>query len=142
MNLTPDYSILFQIVIFLLVWRGLVSIVIGPTRNVLDERARRTVAAQELAHKLVGAAQHDRDTYDQAVRDRRAQLAAESASARATAQGESASLLAQARAAANDALATQRVGVAGQVDAARQRLGSETQQVADLMLARVTGGAG
>lgn len=137
--LAPDYSIILQIVLFLLVWKGLASLAINPTHEVLDERARRTVAAEQLAKQLVGAAEHDRETYDRAVHERRAQMAAESASARAAAQEESGRLLAQARSAANDALAERRAEVAAQIDAARQRLGGETGEIADLMLRQVRG---
>jgi len=139
MNLIPDYSILLQIIIFLLVWKGLSSLAFAPTTAVLDERARRTVAAEDLAKQLVSAAGEDRATYDRAVHERRAQMSAESASARASAQEEATRLLTQARAEANAAFATQRDAVAEQIVSARQRLAAETQEVANLMLERVQG---
>jgi len=137
MNLIPDYSILLQIIIFLLVWKGLSSLAFAPTTAVLDERARRTVAAEDLAKQLVSAAGEDRATYDRAVHERRAQMSAESASARASAQEEATRLLTQARAEANAAFATQRDAVAEQIVSTRQRLAAETQEVANLMLERV-----
>jgi len=139
--LAPDYTIFVQIILFLLVWKGLSAIAFAPTHEVLDERSRRTVAAEELARELVSAAEEDRATYDRAVHERRAQMSAESAAARAAAQEESGRLLAQARADANDALVSQRADVAGQIETARRALSTETQQVADLMLNRVQGGA-
>jgi F0F1-type ATP synthase membrane subunit b/b' len=141
MNLFPDHTIVYQIILFVLVWKGLSRIVFTPIHEVFDERSQRTVAAEELAQQLVVAAQNDRETYDIAVRERRTQLATESANARSVAQEESARLLEAARAAANQELSERRTEVAGQIAAARQRLAAGADDIAQEMLRRVSGGA-
>src|SRR5215468_8304204 len=119
MQLTPDFTIILQVAIFIVVWLGLRSLVFEPTQQVLAERRRRTVEAHENAEGMMGAAQADRPRQaaaaesDAHIEAARAQIAAELASHRAT--------------------------VAAQVEQARRTLSAEAQTIATEMLQRVTG---
>ena len=141
MNLTPDATLILQVILFIIVWRGLSRLAFAPTSAVLEQRARRTVAAEEEAVAMVSSAEADRDTYDRTVHERRAQMATEIAGARNSAQEESSRALTEARDAANQALAAQRAAVAEQIEVARAKLSAGADEIADEMLSRVTGSA-
>ncbi len=140
MNLTPDYSLIIQVLLFLVVWAGLSRLAFAPTREVLDQRLRRTVAAEREAADLVVSATSDQETYDTTVLQRRQQLAANTAAARTAAQEESSRALSDARDAANRALDAQRAVVAEQIESARTKLSSSAADIAGQMLSRVTEG--
>ena len=141
MNLTPDSTLFIQVLLFLVVWAGLSRLAFAPTREVLEQRTRRTVAAQQEAVAMVASADADRDSYDATVQERRQQLAANTATARATAQQESSRALDAAREAANQALATRREAVVRQIESARGTLGATADDIARQMLDRVSGSA-
>ncbi len=140
MNLTPDHTLIYQVILFIFVWIGLSRMAFAPTSEVLDKRRGRTVAAEEEAVSMVASADSDRETYDRKVHERRAQLSAETASARASAQEESAQVLNSARESANQALNAQRAAVAGQIESARKTLANDVDAIANQMLTRVSGG--
>jgi len=141
MNLQPDIvHLLGQVVIFIFVWIGLSRMAFAPTSTVLDQRRKRTVAAEEEASAMVASAEADRETYEVTVHQRRAQMSEETTTARNRAQEESAKVLAEARESANQALAAQRDAVAKQVDSARDALAKSADDIAKQMLGRVTGG--
>ncbi len=141
MNLTPDFTLVLQVILFIIVWRGLSRLAFTPTSEVLAQRVQRTVAAEREAVAMVSSAGADRDTYDRTVQERRAQMATEIASARNAAQEESSRALNDAREAANKGLAAQRAVVAEQIDSARAKLSSSADEIAAQMLGRVTGNA-
>jgi F-type H+-transporting ATPase subunit b len=138
-NLTPDYSIVVQVAIFLAVFLGLRWLVFDPVQRVLAERARRTVEALHTAEEMIAAAHADRARYDDAVRQRRLEMAREAEAARHAAIEESNREIAAARAAISRELAAHRAAVAAQVEAARRTLSAEAEIIAAEMLQRVTG---
>lgn len=141
MNLTPDFTIFVQVAIFLAVYFGLRRLAFDPMQRVLAERDRRTVQAQHSAEAMIAAAHADRARYDEAVHERRVQMAREAETARHAAIEESNREIAAARAAIARELATQRATVAAQVDTARRALGAQAEQIAAEMLERVVRGA-
>jgi F0F1-type ATP synthase membrane subunit b/b' len=141
MQLTPDISILFQIAIFLAVFAGLRALVFTPMQQVLADRHRRTVESEHSAEVMIETAQGDRARYDEAVHQRRLQLAREAEAARHAAIEESNQAIVGARAAIAQELASQRAVVAAQVETARRALGAQAESIAAEMLQRVTGGA-
>ena len=78
-------------------------------------------------------------TYEEAVRQRRIEMAREAEGARHNAIEESNRQIAEARAAIGRDLAAHRAGVAAQVEAARRVLRAEADSIAEEMLQRVTG---
>ena len=141
MQLAPDFTIILQIAIFIVVWLGLKKLAFEPTQRVLAERDRRTVQAAEQAVLLEAAAHADRARYDDALRDQRHRMVQEAETARHAAIEESNQQIAAARAAIAQELASQRAAVAAQVDTARRTLAAEAGSVAEAMLQRVAGGA-
>ena len=140
MNLTPDYSIVVQVAIFLLVFVGLRRLVFDPMQRVLAERDRRTVQAVQAAEATIATAHADRARYDEAVHQRRVEMAREAEAARHAAIEASNREVAEARAAIARELAGHRAAVAAQVEAARRALGAQADGIAAEMLQRVTGG--
>jgi len=139
MQLTPDFSIVYQVAIFLIVWIGLRALVFEPTQQVLEDRRRRTIEAEHSAEAMVASSEGDRARYDAAVHQRRLELQREAEAARRTAIEESNRTIAGARAAIAQELATHRAQVGAQVDAARRALHAEADTIADEMLRRVIG---
>ncbi len=141
MNLTPDFSLILQVILFIVVWQGLSRLAFAPTREVLDQRHKRTVAAELHAAAMVNSAKDDQTAYEKTVQERRSQMATETAAARAAAQEESSKALNDARGAANQSLAAQRAAVADQISAARTKLSGSADDIARQMIARATGNA-
>lgn len=140
MQLTPDYTIFFQVAIFIAVWLGFRALAFAPTEAVLEERNRRTVLAHQSAEAMIAAAQADRARYEDAVHRRRVQMAQESEAARHVAVEESDAQIAATRAAIALELTAQREAIAAQVETARRALAGEAEHIAVEMLQRVTGG--
>jgi len=140
MDLTPDYTLLVEVITFIALWFGLTKLVFEPMRRVLDDREERTVEAEAQAAHLYADAQTVQDDYEKTLHDMRVELSQESLAARARMQEDQARTLAEARAAGAEQLAATRAALAEQVRQARQTLAGEAQQVAAAMLARVTVG--
>ena len=81
MQLAPDYTIFFQVALFVVFWMVFKALVVGPTTEVLDERHRRTVQAGHDAEQLAADAVADRARYDQKLLEQRHLMAQEAASA-------------------------------------------------------------
>jgi F0F1-type ATP synthase membrane subunit b/b' len=141
MQLTPDYTIIIQVAIFIAVWLGLRALIFTPTEHVLAVRHERTVQAHTAAEAMIAAAQADRARYEDALHQRRVLLAQEAAAARQEAAAESDRQIAATRAAIAEELGKQREAVAAQVEVARRSLAADAERIATEMLQRVTGGA-
>jgi F-type H+-transporting ATPase subunit b len=139
-NLTPDISLLYQVAVFLVVFFGLRKLLFQPMQRVLEERARRTVHAQHGAEDLIEAAHADRTRYDDAVRERRIEMAREAEAARHAAIEESNRQIAETRAAIAHELAAHRAAIAAQVEQASRALAAQAESIAAEMLERVTQG--
>jgi F-type H+-transporting ATPase subunit b len=139
MSLTPDHTLLVEVVVFVALWFGLTKLVFQPMRRVLDDREDRTFEAEAEAAHLYAGAQTARDDYEKTLHDMRVELSQESLAARARMQEEQARTLAEARTAAAEQLAATRSALAEQVQRARRTLAGEAQQIATAMLARVVG---
>lgn len=140
MNLTPDSTIFLQVAIFFAVFFGLRFLVFDPMQRVLADRDRRTVQAKHAAEDLIAGAHADRARYDEAVHQRRLQMAQEAEAARRAAIEESNRQIAAARSAIGHELNQQRAAVAAQVETARRALSAEAEGIAAEMLQRVTTG--
>jgi F-type H+-transporting ATPase subunit b len=139
-NLTPDWSILYQVAIFLVVYFGLRKLIFEPMQHVIAERNRRTVQAEHTAEHLIEAAHADRAKYDESVRERRATMAREAEAARHAAIEESNRQIGEARNAISRELASHRAAIAAQVEQARRALSEQADSIATEMLDRVTQG--
>ncbi len=138
MDLTLDYSFAIQLATFIILWIGLKRLLFDPVLQVLDERAKRTVAAQAEAERMIASADAAREAYERSIHELRVEMAHEAATARAAAQDEYQRTLAEARAAATEELVAMRAAVAAQVETARRQLAEHADTVAAEMLERVT----
>jgi len=140
MQLFPDLTIFIQVAFFIVFWMVFKTMVVGPTRDVLDARHRRTVEAAHDAERLAGTAEADRARYDQSLIAQRQTMAQEAEAARHAAITASNEEIAAARAKIAHDMAHRRDLVARQVEEARRALAAEADQVAGEMLARVSQG--
>lgn len=139
MSLTVDYSIILQIVTFLVVWAFLKRLVFDPFSQVVETRQARTTGTQAAAAALSADAGILRTRYDGAIAAARTEIAQQSDAARKGAQEESDRALGAARSAATDTMAQKRDAAAREVDTARQTLLAQAESVANEMLARCSG---
>jgi F-type H+-transporting ATPase subunit b len=139
LQLEPDYTIVLQVAVFIIVWLGLKSLVFTPMQRVLAERDRRTVQAEQGARAMAITADAERARYDEALREQRHRMMREAETARHTAIEDSNRQIAAARADIALELARHRAEIASQVDAARRTLATEAESVATEMLAQVSG---
>jgi len=139
MQLTPDYTLIIQVAIFIVVWLGFRTLVFEPTQQVLADRRRRTVEAHESAEAMIGAAHSDQARYEEALRQRRLELAQEAERARQVALSESGAQISAVRATIAEEMAAHRAAVMAQVESARRALSAEAETIAKEMLQRVTG---
>ena len=140
MKLYPDLSLFIQVAIFLIVWLGLRRFAFAPMQEALDERHRRTVEAEHSAEAMVAAAHADRARYEEAVRERRLEMAQEAERARHSAIEDSNRQLAAARAEIARDLAAHRAVIAAQVEAARRTLAADAENLGAEMLQRAVRG--
>lgn len=141
MQLVPDYTLVIQIIAFVVLWVGLKRLVFEPMMDALDARNDRTVAVRAEAERLLAAAQEAQHDYEKSLHDLRVRMAQEAARARSAAQEEGARALAEAREAANEELRKMRAQVAAQIEDARRSLTAQADEIAREMLGRVTAGA-
>jgi len=141
MELTPDFSLVVQVIFFIVLWMGLKRLLFGPVLEVLDSRHERTIGTMEKAAEVKASAEAVREDCGQAVREARMKLAREAEEARKSARDEHATVLASARKDAADEIARFRASLAEQVGKARSALEKEAQSIAAQMLDRVTGKA-
>jgi F-type H+-transporting ATPase subunit b len=139
MNLVPDYSLVLQILTFLVLWIFLKRLLFDPVLRVLAEREERTVGARKKADAFMAIVERDREEYEHSVYAARAQLAQEAAAARKVAQDEAAQLIGAQRDAVAEELTRLRATIASQVEQARRSLAAEAASIAAEMLARVSG---
>jgi F-type H+-transporting ATPase subunit b len=140
MDLSIDLSFLVQLILFGILWFGLKKLVFDPVLDVLDERRKRTVAAQEEAERLIRAAETARAEYEQSLHTKRIEMAQETSAARTAALEESQRALANARAAAQEEISRLRALVNAQVEDARRGLATQADAIAAQMLDQVARG--
>ena len=136
MSLTVDYSVILQIITFVIVWAFLKRLVFDPFSQVVETREARTTGTLSMAAALSADAGTAHTRYDGAISAARTEIAQQSDAARKSAQEESDRTLATARSAAADSMAQKREAAAREVDTARQTLLSQADTVANEMLAR------
>lgn len=139
MSLTVDYSVILQIITFVVVWAILKRLVFDPFSQVVEARQARTIGTQAAATALSAEAGTTRTRYDGAIATARTELAQQSDAERKSAQEESEQALGAARSEASRTMARQREAVAAEIDGARQTLMAQAESVANEMLGRCTG---
>jgi F-type H+-transporting ATPase subunit b len=138
-----DYSVLFQIVAFLLLWLLLTKLLFHPFLRVIEEREKRTEGARDEAGVLLAETERLRREYESRMakaRDEgeagRQAIVAEAARAREQ-------VLARARESAASFLQVNRQQIARELEDTRRLVGQEAQaaarQIAEKILGRKIG---
>ena len=142
MELVPDYTLIVQIILFVVLWMGLKKLLFEPVLAVLEEREQRTVGRIALAGEEKARAGEAESEYKSAIREARVKVARESEAAEKQAWEEHGQALAAAREKAAEEIGRSRTELATAVEEAKGKLGTEAERIAEEMLVRVTGRAG
>jgi F-type H+-transporting ATPase subunit b len=134
-----DYSIIYQIVLFLVLWIILNKVLFGPYLNLLDERERRTVGAQHDSTDLEHEGTRLRAQYEEKIAQ--AQAAGYAAKEAILQEGrqQREKLLSQTRAEAMNMLEGARREVDSQMQRERELAVAEARTVAHEMANKVLG---
>ena len=134
-----DYSIVYQIVLFLTLWIILSKVLFRPYLNLLEERERRTTGAQHDAADLEQEGARLRAEYEQAIARAQTSGYAAKESILQEAREQREKLLSQAREEAMTLLEGVRREVASQLQKERQFAAAEARVVAQEMVDKILG---
>ncbi len=134
-----DYSIAYQIVLFLVLWVILSKVLFGPYLNLLDERERRTTGAQHDSSDLEQEGARLRAQYEEKIAQ--AQTAGHASREAILQEGrqQREKLLTQAREGAMSMLEGVRREVESQMQRERQLAAAEARTVAQEMVEKILG---
>ena len=134
-----DISVLYQIIIFVLLWLALSKILFRPYLNLLDERERRTTGAQHDSGELEREGARLKAEYEEKLAQARAAGTATKDAIVQEGRQERERVLQQARDEAARTLEGARREVQSQLDQERQLLASEVAEVARDMVSKILG---
>jgi F-type H+-transporting ATPase subunit b len=142
MELVPDYTLVVQIVLFVVLWMGLKRLLFEPVLGVLEEREARTRGRERQAREGKARAVEAQGHYEEAIREARVKVAREGEAAEKAAWEEHARAVAAAREKAVEEIARSRRELVVAVEEAGGKLGVEAEKIAEEMVERVTGRLG
>jgi F-type H+-transporting ATPase subunit b len=134
-----DISVLYQIIIFVLLWLALSKILFRPYLNLLDERERRTTGAQHDSGELEREGARLKAEYEEKIAQARVVGTATKDAIVQEGRQERERVLQQARDEAGRTLEGARREVQSQLDRERQLLASEVAEVARDMVSKILG---
>ena len=134
-----DYTLVYQLIIFLVLWAILSRVVFRPYLGLLDERERKTSGARREAAELESEAERLKAEYDEKIAQAEASgnVAKESIVNEARQQRDE--LLTRAREEASSALERVRQELGSQMTNERQIAIAEAQNVARDMASKILG---
>ena len=134
-----DYSVIYQVILFFLLWIVLSKILFRPFLDLLEERERRTIGAQHDATDLEREGTQLRAQYEDKIAQ--AQAAGYAAKEAVLQEGrqQRERLLSQAREEAASMLEAARREVEGQMEKERQLAAAEAGVVAQQMVHKILG---
>ena len=139
MDLSLNYTILLQIILFLVLWACLKRMLFDPMSALLAAREQRTTGTLATAASLMAEVDRARAQHAEAVHNARLGIAQQIETSRKAMQAEYERIIANARAESAAELARQRAALAQELAAVRRTLAGEADAVAGEMLRRVTG---
>ena len=143
--LSPDGSLLFVLVLFLVLVPILNRILFKPITRVLDEREQLTVGSSDDARAILNSIDHRLEEYEEGIRVARSEGYEIVAQRRIAAGAERDARLDAARAEADAKIAGARAQLASDASDARIRLESDAREIANrissTLLGRPVGGA-
>jgi F-type H+-transporting ATPase subunit b len=134
-----DISVLYQIIIFLLLWLALSKLLFRPYLNLLDERQRRTTGAQHDSSELEHEGAQLKAEYEEKIAQARAAGTTTKDAIVQEGRQERERLLQQAREEAARTLESARREVQSQLERERQLLALEVAEVARDMVSKILG---
>jgi F-type H+-transporting ATPase subunit b len=142
--ISPDGSLVFVLVLFMVFIFVLNRILFRPIGRVLDERQTLTEGAANEARAARGRYEASLADYEATIRQARAESYRHSEQVRAAALDERRRLIEESKQQAHDEIGRARTEIEGQAAAARAALESESQQIAErisrTVLGRTVGG--
>jgi F-type H+-transporting ATPase subunit b len=134
-----DISVLYQIVIFLVLWLILSKVLFRPYLNLLDERERRTAGARHESSDLEHEGARLKAAYEEKIAQARAAGMAVKDAIVQEGRQEREKLLQQAREEAALTLESARREVQSQLERERAALAAEVVEVARDMVSKILG---
>lgn len=137
--ISVDLSLVFQIVLFLILWSILRRVLFGPVGRLMAERERRTEGAHAEARALSDEGKALQEQYDAAIAKARAEGEAIKGEIREEALRARNVILSQGRDAATQKIQAIREEVRREMDAARAVASSNAEALAQEMAEKVLG---
>lgn len=134
-----DYSVVYQIVLFLLLWIVLRKVLFRPYLNLLEERERNTIGAQHDTSDLEQEGAQLRAQYEEKIAQAQAAGYAAKDALLQNARQQRERLLTQAREEAMAMLEAVRSEVESQMQKERQLAAAEAKAVAQQMVHKILG---
>jgi len=134
-----DYSLVVQIVLFLILWSILRRVLFGPVGRLMAERERRTEGSQAEARSLMEEGQELQARYDAAIAQARAEGEAIKSEIREEAQKARNVILSQGRDVATQKIQEIREEVRKELEAARRVAATNAEALAQEMAEKVLG---
>ena len=134
-----DYTLVYQLIIFLVLWAILSKVVFRPYLGLLDERDRKTSGARREAADLELEAERLKAEYDEKIAQAEAAGSVAKESILNEARQRRDGLLTRAREEASSALESVRQELQSQIVKERQLAAAEAQNVARDMARKILG---
>jgi len=134
-----DYTLVYQLIIFLVLWAILSKVVFRPYLGLLDERDRKTSGARREAADLELEAERLKAEYDEKIAQAEAAGSVAKESILNEARQRRDELLTRAREEASSALESVRQELQSQIVKERQLAAAEAQNVARDMARKILG---
>jgi F-type H+-transporting ATPase subunit b len=134
-----DYSVLYQIGLFLILWLILSKVLFRPYLDLLDQREHRTSGAQQDSSELEQEGARLKAEYEEKIAQARATGTAAKDAIVQEGRQERERILQQAREEAAHTLEAARLEVRSQLERERERLAAEVAEVAQDMVAKILG---
>jgi F-type H+-transporting ATPase subunit b len=139
MGISVDVTFAIQIVSFLILWAVLRRLLFDPMLDVLDQRNERTRGSLEAASHMRADVEAMRAEYDARVAAAREKSLADLEESRKLTTAEERTVLGAARDQAAGRLASARVEISKEIDAARGVLEGEAAALAGQLIEKVVG---
>jgi F-type H+-transporting ATPase subunit b len=134
-----DYTVIYQMILFIVVWLILTPILFRPYLRLVEERERRTAGTQHESADLVREGERLKAEYDQGVAQAQVAAAAAKEAIVQQAREQRDQLIAGARAAATRALEQARQDVQRQLEKEKQLALTEAAGIAEEMVSKILG---
>jgi F-type H+-transporting ATPase subunit b len=137
--LLPDLSVLWVIFFVLLLTTLLDRLLFRPVLRVMEERARATRSARELAERSANEARLASAEFDRKTTEARAELYRQMDEMRRAATSERAEILSRTRTEAESEIAAATAKLAAEADEARRRLDADAEALGAAVAERILG---